>query len=263
MIPGGRVLIAWFVFLVAGLALCGCSTKPVPLPDLGPDAAQAVWLKFQSRYMDACPARDFSMRASVNYSSKEQHTRVVLSMWGRMDYPIRLDIQAGVGAMLAHWREDEHGWVGYSPARQEAYIHNDVRGGAEIMGLFMPVRLDALARLLSGCWQTIVPMQYSHASMTGEHIAYTFHREEAVLSLLLSRDGRPLSVGQEGPDAWRISIDQWLDETSRVPGRISLQQNAQSAVVRMQRMDLAVAPWQDQDLSLDLPPGTKMLYLAP
>ncbi len=176
-------------------------------------------------------------------------------MWGRTDFPIRLDIRAGVGAMLAHWREDEHGWIGYSPSSREAYLEATVRDGALKMGLFMPLRLNALAQLLIGCWQSVVPLQYDHVQPDGTNLEYTYSIENLPLSLLLSPQGRPLSL-RGGTQGWIVDIDQWSDETRGIPSRITLRQDDQSAVVRIQDLDLTVTPWQDDDLMLILPPGS-------
>lgn len=248
------------VLLPCGCFLAGCASRPGPdLEQPGGSVeqqAKATWDLFQAEYLANCLPSDFSVRASVNYEGAEQSSRVVLRMWGRTDFPIRLDIQAGIGAMLAHWREDEHGWVGYAPGREQAFVARDVRAGAEMMGMLMPVRLDSLARMLAGCWQGVVPPTYARAALVGDELEYVFHEGQSQFVLRLAMDGRPLALSQAGPQGWSVSVDQWINPSSQTPRRITLRQGSQSAVLRLRGADFCVEPWTAQELALDLPPGT-------
>ncbi|GAB6058042.1 hypothetical protein [Desulfonatronum parangueonense] len=248
--------------VLLGVLAGGCAPKTLVPLDIAPEQADLIWERFLEQYVANCAPRDFSLRASVNYASPDQQSRFVLSMWGRTDFPIRLDIRAGVGAMLAHWREDDSGWVGYSPTGSEAYFADSVQDGAREMGLFMPLRLNALAQLLVGCWQTVVSPEYEYVLSTGGNLKFSYSINDMSISIHLTPDGHPLTIRQETPTGWVVDIDQWTEEFRRLPRRISLYQGDQSAVVRVQRLDLDVDPWQDNDLRLELPPGTQLFNLS-
>ncbi|SDB04455.1 hypothetical protein SAMN05660653_00213 [Desulfonatronum thiosulfatophilum] len=248
--------------VLLGALTGGCAPKTLIPLDIAPEQADLVWNRFHQQYAANCTPLDFSLRASVNYASPDQQSRIVLAMWGRTDFPVRLDIRAGVGAMLAHWREGDSGWVGYSPTDNAAYFADSVQEGAQEMGLFMPLRLNALAQLLVGCWQTVVSPNYQHVQSTGGSLKFSYSINGMNISIHLTPDGHPLSIRQETPAGWVVDIDQWTDEARRIPRRISLYQGDQSAVVRVQRLDLDVDPWQDHDLRLELPPGTRFINLS-
>lgn len=245
-----------WVLLTACVLLSACGPKPPPPGYDDPDRASIVWSLFQASFLQDCHPKDFSLRSSVNFSAPDRHSRFIVSMWGRTDFPIRLDVQAGVGAMLAHWREDRGGWLGYLPASREAYVANTVQKGAWTTGLFMPVRLDALAQILLGCWRTLVPPEYEAVRLVDDTLEFHVTGHSSPLTLVLAFDGRPVSV--RGPDhgGWTVSVDQWESDTPSRPRRVSLIQGDQSAVIRVQRLETAVEPWRDEDLRLDVPPGS-------
>ncbi len=253
---------AVLAFAVGVLAfVAGCTPKP-PALLLEPRTAETAWSRFQEAFLQDCPTEDFSLRASVNYSSPERHSRFIISMWGRTDFPIRLDVQAGVGAMLAHWREDQDEWLGYIPSTQEAFIADTVKEGARITGLFMPMRLNTLNQLLLGCWQAIIPTHYESVEIVGNTLEYSLLTESSPLILALAPSGQPVTVRNPEPGGWIARIEQWEDNVSFQPRRISLHQEDQSAVIRIQRLESPTTPWMDKDLRLDIPPGTTIWTMS-
>lgn len=239
-------------------SLAACAVKPVPPPaDMRPERFESAWDLFQKTYSSSCPARDFFARGSVNYTSGERSSRVLFSFWGRTQFPVRMDLQAGAGTMLAHWREDEQGWIGYHPGASEAFIAPDSRLGAATLGLTMPLRLDALAQILTGCWGQVVPREYVMAGFTGRYFDYSLGGETRGVVLSLSADGRPEILRQEEPGGWEVVIEEWFDERLPLsPRRLRLTQGQNVAVVRLQRLDFTGVSWQETDLFLDLPAGT-------
>ncbi len=244
-----------WVLLTVCVLLSACGPKPPPVHD-DPDRVSAVWSLFQASFVQGCRPEDFSLRTSVNFSGLDRDSRFIVAMWGRTDFPIRLDVQAGVGAMLAHWREDRRGWLGYTPASREAFVADTVQQGAHMTGLFMPVRLDTLAQLFLGCWRSLVPSEYEAVRLIDDTLEFLTVRNSTPLTLVLAFDGRPKSVS--GPDhgGWTVSVDQWERDAPSRPRRISLAQGEQSAVIRVQRMETSIEPWRNEDLRLDVPPGT-------
>lgn len=259
---GGPFRAGLLLALAWGVLLCSCGPKPQTRILDDPDMAVAAWSRYQTTFFQTCPARDFSLRASVNVASPERHSRFLLSMWGRTTFPIRLDIQAGVGAMLAHWREDESGWIGYAPSAREAYLADSVREGAQVAGLFMPLRLDSLAQILLGCWESISGPEYDRVELLGNNFAFETTRDSVPLTLVLAPDGRPVSASRGNGDLWTVGIDQWDNAAVPTPRRISLTQGEQSAVIRIQRLDTDIAPWKAEELRLDLPPGTTLWTIS-
>lgn len=255
--PVAPWLRALLVLVLTGCMLLGaCTPKPPPPVLDDPPRFDAVWARHQAVFAQDCRTPDFSLRASVNHFSPDRDARFIVSMWGRTDFPIRMNIQAGVGAMLAYWREDRHEWLGYLPSAQEAYLSDSVTNGARMTGLFMPMRLDTLARLLLGCWGSIVPAGYESARSVDSTLEYTVLKDSQPLILTLSPDGRPLSVRTPEEHGWTMRIDQWQEEDRPAPQRVTLLQGDHTAVIRVQRIEVDIVPWGDAELRLDVPPGT-------
>lgn len=263
MIQNRRSLAACLFLVLGSFVVSACAVKTAIQVDPGPEQIQAAWNRFHAKYTQPCPPRDFFVRASVNYSSVDHNSRLLFSFWGRTNFPVRMDLQAGMGAMVAHWREDEQGWIGYHPGSREAFFSSDSRAGAAMLGLAMPLRLNAFAQILAGCWEGVIPKNNVFAQFTGNHFEYLLehHGKKAVLAL--TPEGLPVSLREDDAQGWIITIDEWLDNDRRSPKRLSLRHEKNFAMVRLQRMDFSTVHWQEADLSLELPSGTALHHLEP
>jgi len=230
---------------------------------LEPERPNLVWDTFHENFTRSCFTCDFFARGSVNYTSNDRGSRLIFSFWGRTSFPVRMDLQAGVGTMLAHWREDAQGWLGFTPGNQEALFSQDSRTGAAAMGLAMPLRLNVLAQILTGCWDTLIPENYSSALCTEQYCEYHVELHEQHAILTLDMDGRPRNLQQNAFNGWNVNIEQWLDDAPRSPKRMVLHQEQNRAVVRVQHLEVAAGRWHESDLSLQLPPGTMLRFLEP
>ncbi len=248
---------------MACVAVAGCALKAVPQPPQDdPVRIQAVWNRFQANFGGTCPEMDFFARGSVNFTSADRSSRLLFSFWGHTHFPVRMDLQAGVGTMLALWREDETGWLGYHPGQGKAYQATDSRTGADRLGLTMPLRLDALAQVLSGCWGKMVPSEYAFAHTEADGFVYQFQELHSRAELLLSPDGVPVALRVQDPQSWSISIHEWMTDQSRAPKRLHLRRHDSHADVRVQRLELADKLWQLDDLVLKFPPETLLVPLT-
>lgn len=255
-----RTLSFCLVLCLAQIAVA-CSVK-APLSDHDePKRVQAVWNRFHELAAGSCVPLDFFARGSINYTSRERSSRLLFSFWGHTHFPVRMDLQAGVGAMLAHWREDESGWVGYHPGSQEAFASLDSRVGAASLGLAMPLRLNAFAKIITGCWSTVVPAEYMSAKGVQNGIEYLVVHQGNTATLTLSLDGRPKSLQLNDPQGWMVAVEEWLVDKPLSPRRLRLAQDDNVAVVRLQRLEVVSPPWPKEDLVLDLPPGTTLRHL--
>lgn len=259
-----RGLATSLLWLTATFALAGCALKDVPLPpDDDPALIQTSWNRFQEKFGGSCPETDFLARGSVNFSSTGRSSRLLFSFWGNTHFPIRMDLQAGIGAMLALWREDQTGWLGYHPGQEKAYQAVDSRSGARLLGLTMPLRLDALAQVLTGCWGELVSSEHAFAHTEPEGFVYHVHALRSSAELLLSPDGIPVTLRESGAHGWSMTIGEWMAEQPRSPKRLRLRQAGGHADVRVQRLKTADALWHPDDLALKPPPGTPVTTLKP
>ncbi len=92
--------------------------------------AGILWQSFQeARQRATLTGPGLSARASLQYDGPGRKSRVVLKLWGDLGYPLRLDMEAGIGASIAMLREDAQGWTAYFPQSGEAMVNADPRRG--------------------------------------------------------------------------------------------------------------------------------------
>ncbi len=256
--------LAVYVSLVlASLAAPACTVKPTSPLVPEQERLSLAWDAFHAGFTESCRVRDFFARGSVNYTSGERSARLLFSFWGRTSFPVRMDLQAGVGTILAHWREDAQGWLGYTPGNQEALFASDSRIGAAAMGLAMPLRLDMLAQVLAGCWQEIVPGNFIFGQCVEDRCDYHVEHHGLSTILTLGLDGRPMALRENAPEGWEVAIEQWFEDAPGSPRRLGLRQGQNTALVRLQRLEFKAKRWGESDLALELPPGTMRHVLEP
>jgi hypothetical protein len=198
--------------LLVLLLLASCAPGTVTTAPQGP-SAQDVWTRFhqsstssgREQALDA-----FGVRASLNIATPERSSRVVFRFWGNLDGALRVDLEAGVGASLAMWREGEDGFLAYVPERRTAYTHADSRAAMAAFGLPLPLNMRELALVVTGRLDQWAPREYDKAVPGPEDgYAYRIRRAGQVYTLFLDRAGRPLELVQNPPGdaaAWRMAF---------------------------------------------------------
>ena len=270
--------------LVLGLALLvvgGCAPR-VELPRF--DGFEANQAAFQQRFTaPAVVASGVAVRASLLYSTPQRTNRTDVQLFGDYGRPLRLDVRAGFGTMLALMREDASGLLAFYPDKSRAYAHTDPVIGAQLLGLPFPFSMRDLALVLAGHFGTLVPSSsplavreqpgggfvYSYASGPVRLLAVDVHgrpqRMEGVLSshfkTQAEREGEPVS----GPRLWSLVFSDYPEDDGDPEGPAKVLTlglpKGESAVLRVKALDERAQPWPLKSLSLTLPAGSTFMSL--
>jgi len=257
--------------LLLGLTwLAGCAAiQPTPTSPAPGD----VWTRFLTQQQALAQAPDdISLSASLYYTTQERTNRTILDLWGRRDYPLRLNIRAGIGASLALMREDETGLLVFYPSEGKAFQHPDSRAAMPAMGLDLPFNLRDLTALLTGPATRLLPDKFISASLVNGTYAFAMPLDSPVAEVRLLADGRLAGLHGRGPRPWRIEVARHkrIEGHGTSPEQLTMDvpsgqngQNGQNASLRLRSLAFRSEPWEDKALALDLPPGTQLFRIPP
>lgn len=261
---------------LAVLVLPACAPRQAPhVPPsaettLPPDEASArIWQRFRTQAATAeVMSGPFRISATLRYTdAKGETNRVSALLWGngRADspYPLRLDLLAGVGTVVAKVREDTNSFVAYAPGEQSAYVHEGDGRTLASFGVPVPLSLGDLTLLLTGrCGALFFPGAQHNDSGTPEHTLTAegarFIIPDAKLPgvLELSSTGAPLSWREQGQGGWIIGMEP--GETNPLqPRRLRISHpKGYSALVVVKDISRVSPPYSGEQMGLILPPGT-------
>lgn len=99
--------------LCAAVLLCACAKQPpVELGTETQTQLESRWLKFTA--LSAAPATPYRLQLSLRFGAKGDTRRVTALFWGNSERQLRLDVMAGVGAVVAKILEDGQHFLVYS-----------------------------------------------------------------------------------------------------------------------------------------------------
>jgi hypothetical protein len=267
--------------LLLALLLLGACAQRIDLPSY--DLPREDMEAFRARFMPPADGnRGIAVRASLLYSTPSRANRTDIQLFGEFGRPLRLDVRAGIGTMLALMREDKAGLLAFYPGQSQAYAHSDPVIGAQLLGLPFPFALSDLAMILAGRFDTVVPQTPDHIrAIPGGGFVFSYNagtvreleldqygrpeRMEGVLSQYFraqaERDGQPVS----GPRVWSIKFSGYPEEYGDPVGpaktlTLTLPKG-DSAVLRVRSVTLRAEPWAEKALALILPAGSKFMSL--
>lgn len=261
--PGPSLASAAVAAVLILAALSGCAVK-VP-PGTALDTPKEAWTAFRQQYCAAPEGKALLVRASLQYSRTrptKRTNRTLISLWGDFSGPMRLDVSASIGRLLAHIREDRHGLLVFYPDDDKAYAHRNSVLGATRLGMPFPFTLSELAHALMGDFSELAPRRYAEAAPEGGNFAYTFDKG-LVDRVVVDRFGRPLRI--EGRTAkaldharrWVFEIDRYGEgaaEKPALPDKLTLSlDNGEQGVLHIKSRELMLAPWPTRSLALELP----------
>jgi len=253
------------------VALSGCATKRPS--DAVQSTPEAAWQVFRQYYCTPPKAPGLLVKASLSYSRSKpikRTNRTVISMWGDFSGPMRLDISAGIGKLLAHIREDEKGLLVFYPSDKKAYAHANSVLGATRLGMPFPFSLNELANVIVGDFSGLVPNKYAETSRKNSGFAYQFN-DGLVSRVVLDETGRPILLegrttkAYETAQAWRLEINTYEEAVGKaapLPGRLTLTlDNGEKGVLRIKARELKLVAWPAKSTGLKLPKDVKMIRL--
>ena len=239
--------------LIIPVFACAPKKPPVDRPP------QYVWNEFRSDMTEFSSETSFLINASITYITRDKRNRVQSSLWGRIGYPVRMDLSAGFGQTIAMWREDEGSWEAYFPGENIKYVHYDARLGAGMLGYPTPLDLRRTVRILLGDFGGLIPETFHEV---GDHNGMWeyFFKDQEVQSVVLTRDGSVAAINGPG---WKVELSARRDEESchyysRIDMRLS---DNESALIRIRSIRPDHEEWEDDQLELNVPPDAGVVNL--
>jgi len=266
--------------LAALLALAACAPRiDLPQYDLPRPDLQA----FRERFTEpALEGNGLAVRASLLYSTPTRANRTDVQLYGEYARPLRMDVRAGIGTMLALMREDSGGLLAFYPDKSRAYAHSDPVIGAQLLGLPFPFSLRDLAMVISGHFETLVPEEPDAIHvLPGGGFAFNYNQGPVRL-LVLDQYGRPQRMegqlskyfrtqaereGQpvSGKREWTLKFEAYPEDDGDPVGPakrlVLLLPKGDSATLRVRAVDVRREPWASKSLALALPPGAHFMSL--
>lgn len=244
------------------LFLGACARQPSD--SLAPDAADdGRW----QRYVTA-PAQDTSpyrIGMSLRFGEEGNTRRVTALLWGNGDDALRLDVMAGVGALVASVADQGDTFLLYAPRDHVAYIHEGSNKPLLKIGVPVPFGLKQLSALLRGQFPQVFGKNYERASTAPapaeNSLAYQLEGRPGGL-LCLDAQGRPIrwqeKHGQKS--GWIMDID--YEDDAALPYRLKLSHdNGKKAIVLIKDREKPAKPFSDDAMRLALPQETRILPL--
>lgn len=251
------------VIVAALVLLTGFGCTPKRAPGMAFDSPDAAWKSFRRNYCRPASEPGMLVKASLYYTRvkpMKRTNRTLVSMWGNFNGPMRLDISAGIGKLLAHIRENGDGLLVFYPSEKRAYAHVNPVLGATRLGMPFPFSLSELAKVAVGDFSGLVPKRYEKAARTADGFVYEIKDGQAD-TVTLDVTGRPIQIdgtttGANDARRWSLVLDKFQDTVKTVPlaDRVTLSMdNGEKGVLRIKSRELKMTAWPDKATGLELP----------
>lgn len=258
LIPRWLCLVGLCALLTATLS--GCASRQM-MQQADPEMAIERWEKFQAvtatREAQSGP---FNITASLRYKNGDSGHRVTMRIWGNNNYPLRLDVEAGIGAMVAQVREDKQNFVAFSPRESKALVHSGKGRPALALGLPIPFAIRDMVHLIQGHYSQFFPEKYTSATVVANDvIAYSLPLSENSSEpdlLLLDPLGRPVQWKSQGRQGWSIDFLRYTDTAEALPGKIDvIMTDEKTATLFIKSRNKSNTRYTEAELALELPAG--------
>jgi outer membrane biogenesis lipoprotein LolB len=204
----------FFAALVLASLAASCTPGPPRLEE-----GEAA-LRWQSFAKTAAPSGSSVLGGSLRFGPDNDTRRVTYLLWGNADGPLRLDVQAGAGVVVARARMEEGAVLIHFPQEGKAYIGADAPDKAlRALGIPLPLSLAELNAFLQGRYGEALggpSPESSRPAAQGTGIVYAVRGPRGQSLLELSPEALP--VGWSVPRAWSVTVR--FDPATRLPVRI-------------------------------------------
>ena len=203
--------------------LGGCATiqppAPAPVENDLPSSPYAI---------------SFTIRAGVSNNGSVETRRVTGLLWGNPTGPVRMDLSAGIGALIARTVEEDSVLYIHIPEEKRMVIRDVSVSGLNIFGYPMPFRLHDLAKIAHGCFTPL-----TDGTRRGQ----------------LTKGPSGLPVKWQGGDGWNV---EFVYGETAVPKKIkAVHEDGSEALIIIKQVSKTAAHAPEK-LILDVPQGTRI-----
>ena len=243
---------------------------PVPEPQVDGRAAQ-IWQRFLTRANTAAVmSGPFRISATLRYNDGSgENTRVSSLLWGNgkadTPYPLRLDLLAGVGTVVAKVHEDANSFTAFAPEEKTAWVHDGSSRTLASFGVPIPLSLGDLTLLLTGRSGVLFlpATRQNDAGVPAEHrltdkgARYVVPDARLPGELELSESGAPVAWTELQKSGWSIEFEP--EEVNPLfPEKLRISHpKGYSALIVVKEIARVSPPYSTAQMSLSLPEGTK------
>lgn len=240
---------------IMAITLSACAHRVVqPVAPVGTSSAwEAYELYAAARENDRAPYR---INASLRYGKEGDTRRVVALLWANDEPPIRLDVMAGLGPLVARIREADDELIVYAPSENKALVHKGSQRVVLKFGEPVPFTLRDFSALMRGRFQDVFGrgQGLSPLPVANGNIAYTLVDSPLPGVLELQADGLPVRWQQKR--GWTMELE-YDDAVPSLPYKIKLTHpDGYTALLLVKNRQNPGMPFTERQLTLDLPEGT-------
>lgn len=245
--------ISLVLFLLPFLLFACARTSPVPPID--EQAASQAW----DRMLAQNPANSpYRIQFSLRFGEEGNTRRVTGILWGNSDDFLRLDIMAGVGAILAKMEDSPQNFLLYLPREHKSYFHKGKEKPLLKVGMPLPFNMPQLANLLNGHYGQVFGQQAEDGQIAGEDFKFTLANSPGGF-LTINKSGQPIHWKQKG-NGWQLSVNYASDQ---LPEQLKLvNSDGKMAIIAIKDRETPDKPFDKQQLDLKIPQNTPRLPLS-
>lgn len=250
-----RTLI-FLLLLCLGLSACADRTSG---PGITPTEAARAWQAFTARSIAVEKGSSpYRISANLRYTTENETQRLSSFLWSNAapSSPVRLDLMAGGGMVVAKIMEDEKSFTAYIPNDNIAWYHPRDDYALAAFGVPIPLTLCDLSLLLTGrAGQLFLPSNGSgFKEYTRTENGFAYHTTGVLLPGIveISPEGTPLSWRDQGGE-WLILFEPAKDSPMR-PRRLKVTHSqGYEAIVVVNSIEYLKNPFAPAQLNLNLP----------
>lgn len=240
-----RVLL---LILLSSLFLSACAPqKRIRDPLDGP----RLWTK----YLNEDQEKPYRLNLSARFGAPNDSRRMTALLWGNTTETIRLDVLAGVGAVVAKIYQDPKRFLLYTPMEKKAYFSEGSEKPRLKLGIPLPISLQNMADLLTNHPSRVFGERYAACEEDKMGMRYALTNSlQGVLTL--DDEGRAVFWRERGA-GWTMRIEY----KDNFPQKLTLTNAKNEQAILTVREHHTVAPYGEENLTLSLPEGTPLLPL--
>lgn len=259
--------------LILLLVLSACA-RPTPPAHVDIAAAEKIWQNFLSagKDLEGIPQR---VSLSLRFGTSGDTRRVTALVWGNAgkagDKAVRLDVMAGIGALVACVLDDSNKFLVYSPREDKAFSHDGENKPLLKVGVPVPFNLPQLFAIVCGRTDEAFGNSYSSAeSQENGRLSFELTGRPGG-RLTVDEKGRPVHWAENGKKGWQMELayeDDGEVATADpghgfLPHKLRLSHaSGKKAIVLIKEREKATSAFGKKQMSLKIPNGIKILPLS-